>query len=52
MLLNSDLTDLNIMLGLKTGYDILFVKYSEAPSITLPVQEMPQFGNSDIDIIE
>jgi len=45
MLLNGDLTDLNIMLGLKTGYDILFVKYSEAPSITLPVQEMPQFGN-------
>ena len=52
LLLNDDLTDLNIMLGLKTGYDILFAKYSEAPSITLPVEELPQLTDSKIDIIE
>jgi uncharacterized metal-binding protein len=52
MLLNSDLTDLNIMIGLKTGYDILFAKYSEAPTISIPDQELPQFGDSEIDIIE
>ena len=52
LLLNNDLTSLNIMLGLKTGYDILFAEYSEAPSITLPVQELPQLDDSEIDIIE
>jgi uncharacterized metal-binding protein len=52
LFLNDDLTNLNIMMGLKTGYDILFAKYSEAPSITLPVQELPQFADSEIDIIE
>ena len=52
LLLNDDLTSLNIMLGLKTGYDILFAKYSEAPSIALPVQELPQLPDSKIDIIE
>jgi uncharacterized metal-binding protein len=52
MLLNSDLTDLNIMIGLKTGYDILFSQYSEAPAISLPDQELPKFGNSEIDFIE
>lgn len=52
LLLNDDCTNLNIMLGLKTGYDILFTKYSEAPSITLPVQELPQLADSGIDIIE
>jgi uncharacterized metal-binding protein len=50
--LNDDFTDLNIMLGLKTGYDILFAEYSEAPSITLPVRELSQLGDSEIDIIE
>jgi len=52
LLLNDDFTDLNIILGLKTGYDILFAKYSEAPSITLPIQELPQLRDSRIDIIE
>lgn len=52
LLLNDDLTNLNIMLGLKTGYDILFVKYSEAPAITLPVEEFLQLEDSEIDIIE
>jgi len=52
LLLNNDLTNLNIMLGLKTGYDILFAKYSVAPSITLPVEELPQLADSEIDIIE
>ncbi|AKB13333.1 MAG: DUF1847 domain-containing protein [Methanosarcina thermophila] len=51
-LLNDDLTDLNIMIGLKTGYDILFAKYSEAPSIILPVNELPQLTDSEIDFIE
>jgi len=52
LLLNDDFTNLNIMLGLKTGYDILFVKYSDAPAIALPVEEFPQIGDSKIDIIE
>lgn len=52
LLLNNDFTNLNLMLGLKTGYDVLFVTYSEAPAITLPVEELPQIGNSEIDIIE
>ncbi len=52
LLLNDDFTNLNIMLGLKTGYDILFVKYSDAPAIALPVEELPQIGDSEIDIIE
>lgn len=52
MLLNGDFTNLNIMLGLKTGYDILFAQYSEAPSITLPIEEIPQIGDSEIDVIE
>ncbi len=52
VLLNDDLTNLNIMLGLKTGYDILFAQYSEAPSITLPIQELLKYGDSEIDIIE
>lgn len=52
LLLNDDLTNLNIMLGLKTGYDILFAKYSEAPAITLPIEELPQLADSKIDIIE
>jgi len=52
LLLNDDCTDLNIMLGLKTGYDILFAKYSEAPSITLSLLELPYLGDSEIDFIE
>jgi uncharacterized metal-binding protein len=52
MLLNSDLTDLNIMIGLKTGYDILFTQHSEAPAIMLSDQELPLSGDSEIDIIE
>jgi uncharacterized metal-binding protein len=52
LLLNDDRTDLNIMLGLKTGYDILFAKYSEAPSITLSLLELPCLGDSEIDFIE
>jgi len=52
LLLNNDDTDLNIMLGLKTGYDILFAKYSEAPSITLPLLELPSLGDSEIDFID
>ncbi|WP_235284069.1 DUF1847 domain-containing protein [Methanosarcina sp. 1.H.A.2.2] len=52
LLLNDDHTNLNIMLGLKTGYDILFAEYSEAPSITLPLLELPYLGDSEIDFIE
>lgn len=52
LLLNNDCTDLNIMLGLKTGYDILFAEHSEAPSITLPLLELPYLGDSEIDFIE
>lgn len=52
LLLNADQTDLNIMLGLKTGYDILFSKYSEAPSIALSPLELSSLGDSEIDFIE
>lgn len=52
LLLNDDETDLNIMLGLKTGYDILFSANSDAPSVVLPVQELPHPDSSDIDMIE
>jgi len=52
LLLNNDGTDLNILLGLKTGYDILFAKYSEAPTITLPLLELPYLGDSEIDFID
>ncbi|AKB38437.1 hypothetical protein MSSAC_3847 [Methanosarcina siciliae C2J] len=52
LLLNNDGTDLNIMLGLKTGYDILFAKYSEAPAITLPLLELSSMGDSEIDFID
>lgn len=52
LLLNDDCTDLNLMLGLKTGYDILFVEYSEAPSISLSLLELPYQGDSEIDLIE
>ena len=52
LLLNDDETDLNIMLGMKTGYDILFAAHSDAPSVFLPVQELSQLGSSDIDMIE
>jgi uncharacterized metal-binding protein len=52
LLLNDDKTDLNIMLGLKTGYDILFAKYSDAPSIALPLLELPFTGDSEIDFID
>jgi uncharacterized metal-binding protein len=52
ILLNGDFTDLNILIGLKTGYDIIFAKYSAVPSMTLPLQELPQFWDSGIDIIE
>ncbi|WP_048128031.1 DUF1847 domain-containing protein [Methanosarcina lacustris] len=52
LLLNDDCTDLNLMLGLKTGYDILFAEYSEAPSITLPLLELPYLGDSEIDLIK
>ncbi|MCQ1534171.1 DUF1847 domain-containing protein [Methanosarcina sp. KYL-1] len=52
LLLNDDRTDLNIMLGLKTGYDILFAAHSEAPSITLSLRELPALNDSGIDTIE
>lgn len=37
--LNDENTDLNIVLGLCLGHDILFTKYSQAPSTTLYVKE-------------
>lgn len=52
LLLNNDQTDLNVMLGLKTGYDILFAKYSDAPSISLSPLELSYLGDSEIDFIE
>jgi len=52
LLLNDDKTDLNIMLGLKTGYDILFSEHSDAPSLVLPIQELPHLSDSGIDMID
>lgn len=37
--LNNEKTDLNIILGLCIGHDILFIKYSEAPVTTLAVKD-------------
>ena len=37
--LNKENTDLNIILGLCIGHDILFTKYSEAPVTTLAVKD-------------
>jgi uncharacterized metal-binding protein len=37
--LNQEETDLNIVLGLCLGHDILFTKYSKAPSSTLYVKD-------------
>jgi len=39
MILNKEKTDLNIILGLCIGHDILFTKYSEAPVTTLAVKD-------------
>lgn len=39
MVLNQESTDLNVMLGLCIGHDILFTKYSEAPVTTLAVKD-------------
>jgi len=37
--LNRDKTELNIILGLCVGHDILFNKYSEAPVTTFAVKD-------------
>ena len=37
--LNNEKTDLNIILGLCIGHDILFTEYSDAPVITLAVKD-------------
>lgn len=37
--LNQEETDLNVVLGLCLGHDILFTKYSKAPSTTLYVKD-------------
>ncbi|RLG23763.1 hypothetical protein DRN77_03830, partial [Methanosarcinales archaeon] len=37
--LNKERTDLNIILGLCIGHDILFTKYSDAPVTTLAVKD-------------
>jgi uncharacterized metal-binding protein len=39
MVLNKESTDLNIILGLCIGHDILFTKYSEAPVTTFAVKD-------------
>ncbi len=39
VILNQEKTDLNIILGLCIGHDILFTKYSEAPVSTLAVKD-------------
>ena len=39
MIFNKEKTDLNIILGLCIGHDILFTKYSEAPVTTLAVKD-------------
>ena len=39
MIMNKEKTDLNIILGLCMGHDILFTRYSEAPVTTLVVKD-------------
>jgi len=39
MLLNSEKTDLNVIVGLCVGHDSLFIKYSEAPVTNLIVKD-------------
>jgi len=39
LVLNGDKTDMNIILGLCIGHDILFTKYSEAPVTTFAVKD-------------
>lgn len=39
LILNREKTDLNIILGLCIGHDILFTQYSEAPVTTLAVKD-------------
>ncbi|MEA2076103.1 MAG: DUF1847 domain-containing protein [Euryarchaeota archaeon] len=39
LILNREKTDLNIILGLCIGHDILFTKYAEAPVTTLAVKD-------------
>ncbi len=39
MVLNKEKTDLNVILGLCIGHDILFIEYSEAPVTTLAVKD-------------
>jgi uncharacterized metal-binding protein len=39
MLLNKELTDMNILLGLCVGHDTLFIKYSRAPITVLAVKD-------------
>jgi uncharacterized metal-binding protein len=39
MILNEEKTDLNIIVGLCIGHDILFTKYSKAPVTTLAVKD-------------
>ena len=39
LVLNSEKTDLNIIVGLCIGHDILFTKYSEAPVTTFAVKD-------------
>ena len=44
-LLNSEKTDLNILLGLCTGHDALFIKHSEAPVTPLIVKDRRTLHN-------
>jgi uncharacterized metal-binding protein len=39
MMLNKEETDINVIVGLCVGHDILFTKYSEAPVTTLIVKD-------------
>jgi uncharacterized metal-binding protein len=39
LILNREKTDLNIILGLCIGHDILFTQYSDAPVTTLAVKD-------------
>lgn len=46
LLLNEDGTELNLMLGLNTGIDVLFSEKSIVPVITLPVEELEELDYS------
>lgn len=52
LVLNKFKTELNIIMGLCMGHDILFSKYSQAPITTLVVKDRATYHNPVITLVE